>query len=108
MESDWQTILPLELKNTSSQVLAHGLSVSEPPSLQLKDVGVFSCYRHIVIPVGTTSDQNYYPCYMLIKDMNLKTLKLLQPCLCWTKKAWNLITINSSFVFGPGEGETAL
>lgn len=85
MESDWQTTLPLELKNTSSQVLAHGLSVSEMlPSLQLKDVGVFSCHQHIVVPVGTTFDQNYYTCYMLIKDMNLKTLKLLQPCLCWT------------------------
>lgn len=42
MESDWQTTLPLELKNTSSQVLAHGLNVSEMlPSLQLKDVGFF-------------------------------------------------------------------
>lgn len=85
MESDWQMTLPLELKNTSSQVLSHGLSVSETlPSLQLKDVGVFSCHQHIVVPIGTASDQNYYMGYMLIKDMNLKTLKILQQCLSWT------------------------
>lgn len=42
MESAWQMTLPLKLKNTSSQVVAQGLRVSETlPSLQLKDVGFF-------------------------------------------------------------------
>lgn len=80
MESAWQTALPLKLKNTSS------VSVT-PPSLQLKDVGFCPCYYRIVVPVGTTSDQNYYVGYMLIRDTSLKTLKIPQLCLCWTLKS---------------------
>lgn len=77
MEYDWQTTLPLELKNTCSQILAHGLSISELlPSLQLKDVAVFLSIAHC--PCRNNLWSELLRGYMLIKDMNLKTLKILQ------------------------------